>query len=123
MVFPSSLTGKAIDYALNQWDQLRLFLCDGRIPADNNYMESHIIRPFVIGRNNRLFSDSPDGAESSSILYSLIESAKAGGLDPHSYLSLIFKELPKAAAPLDFEKLLPHTVAGHYEVKPIFQKR
>ena len=122
VVFPSSLTGKAIDYALNQWDQLRLFLCDGRIPADNNYMESHI-RPFVIGRNNWLFSDSPGGAESSAILYSLIESAKAGGLDPHSYLSLIFKELPKAAAPLDFEKLLPHTVAGHYEVKPIFQKR
>ena len=122
VVFPSSLTGKAIDYALNQWDQLRLFLCDGRIPADNNYMESHI-RPFVIGRNNWLFSDSPGGAESSAILYSLIESAKANGLDPHSYLSLIFKELPKAAAPLDFEKLLPHTVAGHYEVKPIFQKR
>ena len=62
------------------------------------------------------------GAESSAILYSLIESAKAGGLDPHSYLNLIFKELPKAAATLDFEKLLPHTVAGHYEVKPIFQK-
>ena len=85
-------------------------------------MESHI-RPFVIGRNNWLFSDSPDGAESSAILYSLIESAKAGGLDPDSYLNLIFKELPKAAAPLDFEKLLPHTVAGHYEGKPLFQKR
>ena len=85
-------------------------------------MKSHI-RPFVIGRNNWLFSDSSGGAESSPVLYSLIKSVKAGGLDPHSYLNLIFKELPKAAALGDFEKLPPHTVAGHHEVKPLFQKR
>ncbi len=118
LVLPKSPTGKAIAYALNNWDELNRFLDDGRIPIDNNFMEAHI-RPFAIGRNNWVFSVTPAGAQSSAILYSLVQSAKANGLEPYSYLTTIFKELPKAKALLDFEKLLPHRISEHFPVKHV----
>ena len=103
---PSSLTGKALSYLLNQWPKLIGYLEDGRIPIDNNVTE-RAIRPFVIGRRNWLFSDTPKGATASANLYSLIESAKANGLEPYHYLRHVFKELPAAATVGQIEALLP----------------
>jgi len=57
---------------------------------------SDAIRPFVLGRKNRLFSDSVKGVKASANLYSLIEAAKANGLVPYAYLRYLFTELPKA---------------------------
>jgi hypothetical protein len=68
-----------------------------------------------IPRSTRL-SQTPSGAHASAALYSLVETAKANGIDPFSYLSLIFKELPKATGISDYEKLLPYHVAQHYEL-------
>jgi transposase/uncharacterized small protein (DUF1192 family) len=105
-VLPKGLLGTAIAYALGQWPQLTTFLEDGRIPIDNNVAEN-TIRPFVIGRKNWLFSGSPRGAEASATLYSLIETAKANGLEPKAYLNHLFEHLPMATTPDAIAALLP----------------
>lgn len=116
MVLPKSHIGKAISYALNQWDKLTVFSKNGKVPIDNNFIENKI-RPFVIGRNNWMFATSPEGAHASATLYSLVESAKANGVDPYDYLRLVFKELPKAKNVEDYEKLLPYKVREHFNLK------
>lgn len=73
---------------------------------DNNLAEN-AIRPFIIGRKNWLFSGTPEGATASALLYSLIETAKANGLEPYSFLRYIFKALPLATSPEDYLALLP----------------
>lgn len=105
-VLPQSLLGKAIAYTQNQWCKLTVFLEHDHIPLDNNRAEN-AIRPFVIGRKNWLFCDTVAGANASARLYSLIETAKANGLEPHAYLARLFTELPKATTVEDIEALLP----------------
>ncbi len=73
---------------------------------DNNLCEN-AIRPFVIGRKNSLFRDTVSGAKSSANLYSLVETAKANGLEPYAYLKRVFTELPQAKGVEDIEALLP----------------
>ncbi|MDZ7768568.1 MAG: IS66 family transposase [Woeseiaceae bacterium] len=84
---PSSATGKALHYLNNEWSKLIRYLDDGRLEIDNNAAEN-AIRPFVLGRKNWLFSDSVRGVQASANLYSLIETAKANGLEPYAYSSL-----------------------------------
>ncbi len=103
---PQTLIGKALHYLDDQWPRLIRVLDDGRIEVDNNGCEN-AIRPFVVGRKAWLFSDTPAGAEASANLYSLIETAKANGLEPYAYLRHIFTELPKAITAPDLEALLP----------------
>ena len=103
---PKGLLGKAVSYALKQWDRLVGYLEDGRLAPDNNSAEN-AIRPFVVGRKNWLFSGTPEGAEASALLYSLIETAKANRLEPYAYLRHIFEKLPAASSLKDFETLLP----------------
>jgi transposase len=115
-VLPSCPTGKAISYALDQWEKIVYYASDARVPIDNNFMEAHI-RPFTIGRKNWLFAASQKGAHASATLYSLIETCKANGIDPLSYLTLIFKELPKVKDAEGYVKLLPYNVSAHFEIK------
>ena len=68
---------------------------NGHYPIDNNAAE-RAIRPFTIGRKNWMFSKSQKGAKASANLYSLIETAKANGINPYEYLMRVFKELPNA---------------------------
>ena len=103
---PKSLLGRAISYALKQWDRLVVYLEDGRLRPDNNLAEN-AIRPFAVGRKNWLFSGSPAGAAASAALYSLIETAKANGLEPLRYLHFLFEKLPLAKSQDDFRALLP----------------
>jgi transposase len=105
-VAPSSATGKALSYLHNEWDHLTRYLDDGRLEIDNNGAEN-AIRPFVLGRKNWLFSASVKGVKSSANLYSLIETAKANGLEPYGYLRYVFTELPKAETVEAIEALLP----------------
>ena len=79
-----TMIGNALTYLHNQWPKLMRYLDDGRLSIDNNPVEN-AIRPFVIGRRNWLFSDTARGAKSSANLYSLIETAKANGLEPYAY--------------------------------------
>jgi len=103
---PTSATGKALHYLNNEWDKLIRYLDDGRLEIDNNAAEN-AIRPFVIGRKNWLFSDSVKGVTASANLYSLVETAKANGLEPYAYLRYLFTELPKAETVDAIETLLP----------------
>ena len=103
---PTSATGKALNYLHNEWDKLIRYLDDGRLEIDNNGAEN-AIRPFVLGRKNWLFSASVRGVNASANLYSLIETAKANGLEPYAYLRHLFTELPKATTVEGIEALLP----------------
>ena len=107
---PQSPIGKALYYLHNQWVHLINYVCDGDYPIDNNAAEN-AIRPFVIGRKNWLFSASQKGAVSSANLYSVIETAKANGLEPYAYLKRIFTELPNAKTLEQMESLLPWSLA------------
>jgi transposase len=106
---PKSVFGKAITYCLNQWEKLNAFLKDGRLEIDNNRSERSI-KPFVIGRKNWMFANTPRGAQASAIIYSLLETAKENSLHPANYLTYLFEKLPNLQDPNDSEaldKLLP----------------
>jgi transposase len=94
-VTPNSLLGKALHYLSSQWPKLTRFVDNGAWPIDNNLCEN-AIRPFVVGRRNWLFCDTVAGARASANLYSLIETCKANGIDPYTYLVDLFPKLPLA---------------------------
>ena len=106
---PQSLTGKALHYLAGQWPKLVRVLEDGRLPLDTNLVEN-AIRPFVLGRKAWLFADTVGGARASANLYSLVETAKANGIEPWAYLRYLFEQLPAATEPTEIEVLLPHRV-------------
>jgi hypothetical protein len=108
-LLPESKLGKAVHYALGQWSKLQVYLDDPAVPIDNNRAEN-AIRPFVIGRRAWLFCDTQAGAGASARLYSLVESAKANGVEPHAYLTYLFTHLPSASRVEHFEALLPWNV-------------
>lgn len=103
-VLPKSMLGQAVSYCLNQWEKLIVFLQDGRLELDNNRSERSI-KPVVIGRKNWLFANTPRGARASATIYSVIETAKANGLNPFAYLTWLFEELPQLGATLNPEEL------------------
>ena len=106
---PKGLLGQAISYALANWDKLIVFIQDGRLRPDNNLVEN-AIRPFVVGRKNWLFAGSPDGAVASATFFSLIETAKANGLEPYAYLRHVFEKLPTVQTDQDLKELLPQNI-------------
>ena len=87
---------EAFTYALNQERYLRVFLEDGDVPIDNNASE-RAIRGFYIGKKNWEMIDTVNGATSSAIICSIVETAKANGLKPFNYFEYLFTEIPKHA--------------------------
>jgi len=108
-VLPSGKLGTALQYLHKYWPKLIRYTERGDLPIDNNRAEN-AIRPFVIGRKNWLFSDTPQGANASAIIYSVIETAKANGMEPYAYLRRVFGALPAAASVADIEALLPWNI-------------
>jgi len=102
---PKSLLGEAVHYALAQREYLENVYLDGRLELCNNRAERSI-RPFVQGRKQWLFSNTPNGAEASSVLYSILETAKENRLNPFQYLKYLLESLPNAKTG-DLENLLP----------------
>ncbi len=108
-----------IDYCLKQWDKLTTFLLDGRLEISNNRGE-RAIKPFIIGRKNFLFSNTPKGAKASALIYSVVETAKANGLSPFHYLTYLFEQLPNIDTTnqsqlddlLPWSEVLPQTCKG-----------
>lgn len=101
--------GDAIGYALNQEKYLRVFLTDGDVPIDNNASE-RAIRGFCIGTKNWQMIDTINGAKSSAIIYSIVETAKANNLKPFDYVQYLLEEIPKHMNDRDcsfLENLLP----------------
>ena len=91
---PKSKLGQALTYLRNQWPYLCNYLLDGRLELSNNRAERSI-KPFVMGRKNWLFANTPAGAKSSAVIYSLIETAKENGLDPYRYLCWVLGQAPR----------------------------
>ncbi len=84
-VLPKSPMGKAVTYALGQWEALNRYLDHGILSIDNNLAE-RVLRMVVIGRKNWLFAGSDNGGKRAAVIYSLVASCKLCGLDPFVYL-------------------------------------
>ena len=100
---------EAVRYSINQKEQLCAFLDKAEVPISNNLAEN-AIRPFTLGRKNWLFCDTSKGAEASAVVYSLVESAKANGIEPFAYLQHVLVQLPyfgKSPSHEELETLMP----------------
>jgi len=106
---PQSQLGKAIAYALNQWERIVRYTEDGRLRPDNNLVEN-AIRPIALGRKNWLFAGHPNGARAGALFFSLIETAKRSGLEPYAYLRYLFENLPLAKDNDDLRRLMPQHI-------------
>ena len=112
---------EAVRYSLNQKQCLMAYLDHGEVPISNNLAEN-AIRPFTLGRKNWLFCDTPKGAEASAIVYSLVESAKANGVEPFAYLQHVLVQLPylgKTHSHEELETLMPWApyIQQNFEMK------
>jgi len=108
-VAPKSRTRKAIAYCLNQEEYLRVFLKDGFVPIDNNAAERGI-RTFCQGKKNWYTIDTVRGAQSSAVIYSIAETARANNLKPYEYFKYLLEEIPKHGEfedPSYLDNLLP----------------
>jgi len=110
---PKGPLGKAIAYALKHWTELTRYLDDGRLEIDNNACE-RAIKPFTVGRKNWLFMGNTHGAMSAAVLYSLIETAKANGINPYDYLCYVLEMIPKLP-PEKLDQLLPWNCPNHLQ--------
>lgn len=106
LITPQSALGTALAYMHKYWSRLTRYTERGDLPIDNNRCEN-AIRPFVVGRKAWLFSDTPAGAHASAVIYSLVQTAKANGLEPYTWLRRVMRDLPAAKTVEDVEALLP----------------
>jgi transposase len=110
---PKSQFGKAINYALNQWEVLLLYASDGRLEIDNNHSE-RTLRPWAIGRKSWMFFGSDRGGETAAICMSILASAKRHGIEPFEYVRQVLIAL--SSADVDLRSLLPDVwIAAHPE--------
>jgi transposase len=109
-VLPDSKIGDAVSYTLNQWEYLTSYTEDGRMPIDNNLLERDI-RILATGGKSWLFSDTVDGARASAVVYSLMLTCRACGIEPLAYLRQVLTELPQRADNADITDLLPFNFA------------
>lgn len=82
---PDSTFRKALQYMLELWKGLTVFLHNPWVPLDNNPVERQL-RDMVVGRKNHYGSKSQRGTEVAALFYSLLETAKLRGEDPGDYL-------------------------------------
>ncbi|MDF2614067.1 MAG: transposase [Clostridia bacterium] len=115
-VLPKSKLGEAFKYAFNHEEGFMAYLEDGNCSISNNLSENSI-RPFTIGRKNWLFSGSPKGAAASAGVYTLIETAKANGLNPTKYIEFILSDIPGSAF-LEY----PEFLEDYMPWNPVIQK-
>ncbi len=92
---PRSRMGLAIEYTLNLWSLLGVYLNDGRLEIDQNLVEN-AIRPTALGKKNWLFIGEADAGERSAILYTIVECCRRRGIDPYAYLHHVLTRLPHA---------------------------
>jgi transposase len=101
-----SATAKAIDYSLNRWEALTVYLDNGAVQIDNNHIEN-LIRPWAMGRKAWLFAGSELAGQRAAVVMSLLQSAKLHGHDPWVYLKDVLTRLP-GHMNSRIEELLPH---------------
>ena len=102
-----SRLAKVVTYAKNQKPYMENYLLDGRCSISNNIAEN-IARPYAVGRKNFLFHDTVKGARASSIIYSLVETAKLNNLNIYAYLEAVLLYMPDYKnEPEAIEELMP----------------
>lgn len=89
---PKSVVRQAVNYLLNRWSKLCVYLNDGILQIDNNRIEN-AIRPVALGRKNWLFAGSEDGAKKIAVIYSIINSCVMNDIDPEMYLKDLFSRI------------------------------
>ena len=104
-VLPQSSIGNAINYFINEYDELAGFLENGRYEIDNGWLERQF-KKYAIGRKNWVFCDTVEGAHATSILYSIAFTIKLNGKNPFEVLVKILEELPKVKIAEDYQKLV-----------------
>jgi transposase len=102
---PKSQLGEPKTYSISQRKYLENVFLDGRAELSNNRCEQSV-KPFVMGRKAWLFSNTPNGATASSVMYSIIETAKMNGLHPFHYIKFLLEVLPKTNT-ADIDDVLP----------------
>jgi transposase len=113
LALPKSQFGKAINYALNQWEALLLYASDDRLEIDNNSSE-RTLRPCAIGRKNWMFFGSDRGGETAAILMSILGGARRHGIEPFEYVRQLLIAL--SSDDVDLRSLLPDVwIAAHPE--------
>lgn len=116
-VTPKSPLGKAFTYSLNQWEQLRRFLEDGRIQIDNNGVEREL-RAVAVGRKNYLFAGSDAAAERAAVLYTVIGTAVLHGVEPMAYVRDLVEKIGGTYPARHLRELLPDRwIQAHPEAR------
>ncbi|HRT84672.1 MAG TPA: IS66 family transposase [Bacteroidales bacterium] len=107
-LLPQSRIAKAIAYTYSIFPKLSRYHLDGRYKIDNNLVEN-AIRPLAIGRKNYLFCGNADAATRAAIIYSLLGSCKAAGVNPSEWLEDVLSKIyPYTKEKRNLEELLPH---------------
>lgn len=101
--------GKAINYVLNNWNELTNYLKDGRLEIDNNKIEN-LIRPLALGCKNFLFMGSPQGAKAGAIYYYLIATCIENSVEPYKYFCSMLRQIRCCKTEEDYRKLLPQNI-------------
>jgi len=114
-VLPGSPMGKAINYTLNLWDGLEVYLDEGFLQIDNNPVENSI-RPVAIGRRNYLFAGSHKGAERSAMFYSFFAACKNHNIEPQAWLTFVLENINDYKLS-DLHQLLPQNYKQGAEQK------
>ena len=98
---------KAVTYIRNRQDLLENYLLDGRCSFSNNAGE-RAVKQVVIGRKNWLFAVVPSGAEASALIYTMVEMARANGVNIYQYLTYLLEKCPTSqTSDEELEKLAP----------------
>ena len=108
-VLPGSPLQTAINYPLDRWEALTKFL-DFSFATSGNQLAENSIRPFAVGRKNFLFCITPQGAKTSALYYSLVETCKKMKVDPQKYFTYLFSNAASCTTDNDWDAMLPHKV-------------
>ena len=94
---PRSALGKACDYALGRWGQLRRFLDYGQLELSNNLAEN-AIRPVAVGRKNWLHVGSERAGPRVAAILSVVETCRRQKIPIRQYLSSVLPGLAEFPA-------------------------
>lgn len=115
-ILPKSALGRALNYALSQWDRMQVYLRHGEVNIDNNPTERDI-RQSAVGKKNYLFLGHPEAGKGAAVMYTLLGCACNHGLDPKAYLKDVIERLPllKANDKAGLAALLPANWAAEFK--------
>jgi transposase len=102
---PSSPVSKAIQYTASRWEELNVYITDGKFEIDNNLVENSV-RPVALGRKNYLFAGSHEAAEHAAMMYSFFTSCRRNNVNPFEWLKDVLERIPEHSIQR-LEELLP----------------